>query len=275
MSLVINSNLAATFAVNQLAYSNTNLQRSLARLASGSRLYHVSDDAAGLAVSMKLSAAAKRAAAAGTNVANATSYLQQQDTHLKSVAKVLERVSELWTLYQDETKTSTELAGYDEEYQALQQQLASTTTETFNGIALFGSTGSGVVELVRTSEDGTQTLAIGARDLASNTAGVGLLADSSGSGTLATVVFSTIAEAIERVAGMRAGNGAEQSRLSFAGEVLATNAANLEAANSRIADIDVATESQAYARWTLLVQSGAAMLAQANQNAALALKLLP
>lgn len=275
MSLVINSNLAATVAVNHLAYSNANLQRSLARLASGSRIYTPADDAAGLAVSMKLSAAARRAAAAGTNVENTTSYLQQQDANLKSVAKVLERVSELWTLYQDETKTSTELAGYDEEYQALQQQLASTTGESFNGIPLFGASGSGVVELVRTSEDGTQTMTIGARDLASNTAGVGLLADSTGSGTLAAVVFSTIEDAIDRVSGMRAANGAEQSRLTFAGEVLATNAANLEAANSRIADVDVAAESQAYARWTLLVQSGAAMLAQANQNAAIALKLIP
>jgi flagellin len=73
---------------------------------------------------------------------------------------------------------------------------------------------------------------------------------------------------------MRANNGAEQSRLGFAAEVLTTNKANLEAANSRIVDVDVAEESTQLARWNILVQSGTAMLSQANQSAQSALRLI-
>jgi flagellin len=73
---------------------------------------------------------------------------------------------------------------------------------------------------------------------------------------------------------MRANNGAEQSRLGFAGEVLTVNKANLEAANSRITDVDVAQESTQLARWNILVQSGTAMLSQANQSAQVALRLI-
>ena len=86
--------------------------------------------------------------------------------------------------------------------------------------------------------------------------------------------LSTITTAIQNVATMRATNGAEQSRLGFASDVLTTNKANLEAANSRIVDVDVAQESTQLARWNVLVQSGTAMLSQANQSAQIALKLL-
>ena len=89
-----------------------------------------------------------------------------------------------------------------------------------------------------------------------------------------TTGLDTIRTAIQNVATMRADNGAEQSRLGFASEVLTTNKANLEAANSRIIDVDVAEESTQLARWNTLVQAGTAMLSQANQSAQIALKLL-
>jgi flagellin len=274
MSFVINTNLAATFAANNLAVSNAMLQRSLNRLSSGSRIIVASDDAAGLAVSMKLSAAANRSAAAQTNLADTTSYLQQQDSNLSTTQKVLNRISELKTLYGDPTKNSTDLAGYNTEFQSLQQQLASLTTGTFNGISLFGSSGSGVVESVKASEDGTQAVTITAKDLASSSSGVGSLADSSGSGSLASISLSTITTAINNVGTLRANNGAEQSRLGFASEILTTNTENLRSAYSQINDVDVAQESANLARWNLLVQSGVAMLTQANQNAQIALKLI-
>lgn len=274
MSVVINTNIAATIATNNLAYSNAMLVRSLNRLSSGSRIVSAADDAGGLAVSMKLTAAAQRSAAANTGVGNTTSYLQQQDSNLQSASAVLARVSELWTLYSDPTKSSSDLAGYDAEFQALQQELATFTGETFNGIALFGSSGSGVVEAVKVSEDGTQSVTISAKDLADSAAGVGAIADSAGSGSLANLSLTTIDTALANVATMRANNGAEQSRLGFASEVLATNQTNLEAAYSRINDVDVAEESTRLARWDLLVQSGTAMLTQANQTAQIALRLI-
>ena len=275
MAVVINTNYSATVASNNLAASNSMLQRSLNRLSSGSKIVNPSDDAGGLAVSMKLSAAAKRSAAANTNIGNTTSYLQTQDGVLKTTGKVLERISELHTLYQDPTKNSTDLDNYDAEYQQLQKQLESLSQETFNGVALFGSSGSGVVESVKVSEDGTQTVAITSKALSDSSSGVGAFADSAGAGSLSSITsVDDIKTAIQNVATMRANNGAEQSRLGFAAEVLTTNKANLEAANSRIVDVDVAEESTQLARWNTLVQAGTAMLSQANGSAQTALRLI-
>jgi len=114
---------------------------------------------------------------------------------------------------------------------------------------------------------------ITAKDLADSASGVGSLTDS-GVTSLADIDLSDITDAIQRVATMRANNGAEQSRLGFASEVLTVNKANLESANSRIVDVDVAEESTRLARWNVLVQSGTAMLSQANQSSQIALRLL-
>jgi flagellin len=279
MSVVINTNTAATIASSNLASSSANLQRSLNRLSSGSKIVNPSDDAGGLAVSMKLSAAAKRSAAANSNIGNVTSYLQTQDGVLKTTGKVMDRISELWTMYQDPTKNSTDKNNYDQEYKQLQKELSSLTGETFNGVKLFGSTGgggnAGVVDSIAVSEDAKQTVSISTKDLVDSTAGIGTFADTAGAGSLSSISsIDSIKTAIDNVATFRAKNGAEQSRLGFASEVLTTNKANLEAANSRITDVDVAEESTQLARWNVLVQSGTAMLAQANQSAQSALRLI-
>jgi len=274
MSVVINTNYAATIASNNLASSNASLQRSLNRLSSGSKIVNPSDDAGGLAVSMKLASASKRQGAVNTNIGNAVSYLQTQDGALKVAGKILDRMSELKTLYEDATKNTSDQANYDTEFQALSAQLNSITSEKFNGISLFATTSK---TIYATEDLSTSTsITVNARDLASSSTGVGVL---SNNGTVSmtstgTVTISAIKDAIEHVATMRAANGAEQSRLSFAGELLTVNKANLEAANSRITDVDVAQESTQLARWNILVQSGTAMLSQANQTPQNALKLL-
>jgi flagellin len=269
MSVVINTNYAATVAANNLSASNSSLQRSLNRLSSGSKIVNPSDDAGGLAVSMKLSAAAKRSGAAASNIGNSVSFLQSQDGVLKVTGKVLDRMSELKTLYSDPTKNSDDLANYDSEFTALQAELTSLTGETFNGVALFGSSDLSV----KVSEDGGQSVTLNGRNLSSSADGVGALT-SSGVDSLADINLSDITDAIQSVATFRAENGAEQSRLGFASEVLTVNKANLEAANSRITDVDVASESTQLARWNILVQSGTAMLSQANQSAQVALRLI-
>jgi flagellin len=269
MSVVINTNYAATVAANNLSSSNSALQKSLNRLSSGSKIVNPSDDAGGLAVSMKLSAAAKRSGAAASNIGNSVSFLQSQDGVLKVTGKVLDRMSELKTLYSDPTKNSDDLANYDAEFTALKAELSSLTGETFNSVALFGSGDL----TVNVSEDGGQSVTINGRDLAGTAEGIGALTASSVT-SLDDIDLDDITDAIQSVATFRAQNGAEQSRLGFASEVLTVNKANLEAANSRISDVDVASESTQLARWNILVQSGTAMLAQANQSAQVALRLI-
>jgi len=277
MAVVINTNYAATVASNNLATSNSSLQRSLNRLSSGSKIVSPSDDAGGLAVSMKLDAAAKRQGAVSNNVGNAVSFLQTQDGALKVAGKILDRMSELKTLYEDATKNTSDQANYNTEFQALSAQLNSITSEKFNGISLFATAGSANNKTIFATEDLSTTTAVtvNARDLASTSSGVGnLSANGTVSLTSSSITLDTIKTAIENVATMRAANGAEQSRLGFAGELLTVNKANLEAANSRIVDVDVAQESTQLARWNILVQSGTAMLAQANTSSSTALKLL-
>ena len=269
MSVVINTNTAATVAAGNLSASSTNLQRSLNRLSSGSKIVNPSDDAGGLAVSMKLSAASRRQGAAINNVASAVSFLQTQDGVLKAAAKIMDRVSELATLSLDPTKTSTDTANYDAEYTQLASELTALKDEKFNETALFGSAGATGLTIY-TGEEGDKSGTTSKVTLAN--ADLGTVAGSVtgiGSGKLAS-----IKTAIESIATMRAKNGAAQSVLGFASEVLTVNKANLEAASSRITDVDVAQESTNLAKWNVLVQSGTAMLSQANQSAQSALRLL-
>jgi flagellin len=276
MSVVINTNYSATLASNNLATSNAMLQKSLNRLSSGTKIVSPADDAGGLAVSMKLSAAAKRQGAVSQNIGNSVSFLQTQDGALKIAGKVLDRISELKTLYADPTKNTSDQANYDSEFLALQSQLTALTSEKFNGVSLFGS-GAGLS--VSVTEDGSTASAVtlASRDLASTATGIGSLtvagttANSLGA---SAITLSAITTAIQNVATFRASNGAEQSRLGFANELLTTNKANLEAANSRIIDVDVASESTQLARWNTLVQAGTSMLSQANSSAQTALRLL-
>jgi flagellin len=134
MSVVISTNYSATVASNNLAASSASLQKSLNRLSSGSKIVSPADDAGGLAVAMKLSAAIKRQGAVASNIGNAISYLQTQDGVLKIAGKVLERISELTVLATDVTKSNSDIANYNSEFKALQTQLTAFGSEQFNGI---------------------------------------------------------------------------------------------------------------------------------------------
>jgi len=282
MSVVINTNSAATSAAYNLSNTNVNLQRSLNRLSSGSRINSSADDAGGLAVSMKMSASIRRTEATSANVGNALSFLQTQDGVMKTADKILNRMSELATLAQDVTKATTDLDLYNTELSVLKNQLNLMLSEKFNGISLFSSGAASGAALnvsttltVVTSHDGGQTVGITQADLEA----ISTTVDAStgmniASTTGAQAAVTTIQSAIQNLATIRANNGAEQSRLTFAGDMLAVNKTNLEAANSRIIDVDVADESTKLARYNILQQAGTAMLAQANQHSQSILRLI-
>ena len=300
MSLVINTNSTATQSRNYLATNQTNLQRSLGRLASGSRIVRPSDDAGGLAVGNKLSATVNRNVRAQQNVSNAISFLQVQDGALSAVGKILDRMSELKTMSLDVTKNSDDIANYDAEFGQLQDQLGNIKQQKFNGISLFteaaAAAGAGVI--VYTTEAGDTQAAVGPPVVdagptveltthlmfETGTAGSGVTATTGGDLLDKTVVgagtrledFNTsdFVELIQNGATARATNGAEMSRLEHSLGLLVTNQANLEAARSRLLDVDVATESTHFAKHNILVQSSAAMLAQANSVPNVALQLL-
>jgi len=275
MSVVINTNTSASLASYNLSNTNINLQRSLNRLSSGSRINSSYDDAAGTAVAMKFNASIRRTEASIANVNNSIAFLQTQDGVLKNADKIVNRMSELATLAQDVTKSSSDRALYQTEMDVLQEQLNLTLNEQFNGIDLFDAAGSaGTTMTVVTSHDGLQTVGITQVDLQSisGTNGVGGYDISTYSGAAAAV--TSVVGQIQALADLRANNGAEQSRLSFAVDMLSINKVNLEASVSRIQDVDVASESSALARYNILQQAGTAMLAQANMSTQSILRLI-
>lgn len=281
----INTNPAASAAAYSLDNVTRNLQKTLSRLSSGSRIVSPMDDAGGLAVSMRLSAAVRRTEATQSNVSNAQAFLETQDGVLKSAEKVVNRLGELTQLGTDVTKSTSDLALYQAEVNSLKAQLGSLISESFNGVSLFttGSTGTeittGTISVVA-SQDGTQTINITKRDLSfvgyytgtQSSTGAGMIDVTSI--TSAKAAITAITGAIQAIASLRANNGAEQSRLGFAADVLAINKTNLEAATSRITEVDIATESAKLARFSILQQAGTAMLAQANQSSQSLLRLL-
>jgi flagellin len=247
------------------------LQKSLNRLSSGSKIVTPSDDAGGLAVAMKLSAASTRQGATQSVLGNAVSYLQTQEGSFQVASKVLDRISELRTYYQDPTKNGTDLLNYDKEFNELQSQLTAVANETFNSVKLFGTASYNVIA-TEDQSTGSQ-ISLTAEDITNTSTGVGVLT-ANGITSLANLTIGQITTAIQNVAAMRAQNGASQNRFGFATELLTVNKANLEQATSRIMDVDVASESTQLARWNILVQSGTSMLSQANQSSSIALKLL-
>ncbi len=287
---VINTNIQALVSARHLNQSQEMLGRSLTRLSSGSKIVNPSDDAAGLAVSEKLAAQNLRVKAAGTNVQNAVSYVQTADGFMSGMTKILSRMSELAILAKDVTKNTTDVALYQQEFTALQDQLRATIGGTsgviggtadiatplgaFNGISLFGS-GTGLT--VTIGQAVGQEMTIPPTDLQSGDM-LGIMnQNSSGVYDLNITTSDAIAQitdAIQHVATERASLGASQSRLELAATTLQVESENLSSTISRIRDVDVAEESTQFAKYNILVQAGTAMLAQANQTPQSVLKLL-
>ena len=266
--MVINTNTHAMAAAGNLQTSESMLSKSLARLSSGSKIVNPADDAAGLAVSMRLDAQIARITAAKNNVGNAISFTQTQDGYLKKMAKALDRMSELSILAQDVTKSNADRSLYNAEFQQLYSYFTSAASKDFNGVSLFSTT---ALNVTIDSEGNSFTMT----GINLSSAAYTPLATSDVTSTAnATTALTNVKAAITQLATDRATIGAYQSRMNFTSEQLVVSKENLSAASSRIQDIDVAEESTQYARYNILVQSGTAMLAQANQIPQSVLRLL-
>lgn len=308
MSLTINTNPAAIRASFNLSKNHNNLQKSLTRLSSGKRITKPSDDAGGLAVSMKLSASINRTSASIANIQNAVSFTEVQDGSLEAGARIIDRMAELKSLSLDVLKSDSDVENYNTEFQALQQQLYQIGTETFNGVSLFATTNEAGVAAKFGDAAGAHTLSVytsseGAAGskvslnkalllsavtfLSANSTASNAFADNNGVTTKSLAAkdgvnsigidelgISFFTKALENIATLRAQNGATTVRMNFAQDHLRLSKANLQSANSRIMDVDVAEESTNLAKYNILAQASTAMLAQANIAPNSALMLL-
>jgi len=313
MSLIISSNFAASYAARQLEINDDNLRNSLNKLSSGKRIVRPNDDAGGMAVQLKMKAAVNRGFAAKNNIQNAISLLQTQDGVLQTATSVIDRIAELKAMTNDPTKNSGDLQNYNEEYQVLRQQLVDLQTEAFNGINMFvnthgqsGATHGGVFQVFTTEQGnsanapsvtikgvflassggnthitgelgngGTQTTqgALISTSISNGFSGA-VLSTTSGGIADSNLTMDSILADLQNLANARAENGALQSRLGFSYDQASVSKSNMEAARSRIIDVDIAEESTKFATYQILTQASASILSQANQTGRTALQLL-
>ena len=314
MPVTVNTNSTASDASRHLTYNTDALRKSMMRLSSGSRIVQPVDDAGGLAVSMKLKSAVTRLSGAQINVQNAISFLEVQDGVLHAAGKVVNRMIELKGLADDVMKNSSDKANYNREFQDLQVQLYDMNSVKFNGVTMFAQYSSNAngaegkfndmaldnTVSVYVSADGSSgpkvsigkamllsALTINASTRAASEFSNGVLATGSGAGVfsfataqigdainLSDISVGVFTQALENVATLRSDNGASMSRLRFASQNISTMKTNMEAANGRITDVDIAAESTRMAKYNILVQSAASMLAQANSINDVALMLI-
>jgi flagellin len=272
--MVINTNLAAQQSSMQLAESSSRLAKSLTRLSSGSRLASPEDDAAGLAVSTRFGAQISRTRAASNNVGNAISYAQTQDGFLQKAGKALDRMGELAILAQDVTKQDADRELYNAEFRTLVGYVKDIATKEFNGVSLF----DGATRNVTTDGEGTAQSVFGmsGTNLGVGTAYAEAVADTTNVATTgaALTALGHVKTAITQLSTDRGTLGASLARLQYTQEQLSVVKMNLSAADSRLKDVNVAEETTEYARYQVLVQSGTAMLAQANAQPQVVLRLL-
>lgn len=266
--MVINTNLQAQSTSTLLTRSSNMLAQSLQRLSSGSKITSPADDSAGLAVSMKLNAQLARISAASNNVGNAISFSQTQDGYMAKINDALSRMSELAVLAQDVTKQDSDRDLYQLEYAALGAYISNVSTKDFNGVSLFSTA---VLNVTTDSE--ANTFAMNGVDLA-NTSYTNAITGTINTAINAASALAAVKIAINQLASDRANIGSNMESLSYYSDQLASLKNNLSAANSRITDVDVAQESTNFAKYNILVQSGTAMLAQANSLPQGVLKLL-
>ena len=267
--MVINTNLAAESSASLLSASSANLAKSLQRLSSGSKITSPQDDAAGLAVSMKFDAQSSRISAASGNISNAISYTQTQDGFLQQVGKALDRMGELSVSAQDVTKTDTDRSLYNAEYSQLSAYVTSTASKDFNGVSLFDNNTKAV-----TTDSEAALWNMSAINLSAGAYTGATTGQTIATTTGAIAALGLVKTAITQLAQDRSTIGASLSRLNYTHDQLAVQKTNIDMADSQLRDVDVAAESTNYAKLNILVQSGTAMLAQANTLPQSVLKLL-
>jgi flagellin len=196
------------------------------------------------------------------------SFAQTQDGYLAKIGDALNRMSELSILAQDVTKTDSDRTLYNNEFQQLSQYVTTASTKDFNGVSLFSAN---ALNVTVDSEGGT--FAMNGIDL-STAAYTNATGANISTTTASATALADVKAAITQLSTDRAQIGAYESRLTFTSDQLTVSSQNLTAANSNLKDVDVAKESTQYARENILVQSGTAMLAQANQLPNSVLKLL-
>ena len=287
MSLSILTNISAMNTQQNLLNSSNAVATSMARLSSGLRINSAADDAAGYAISQGLTSQVNGLDQASRNANDAISMVQTASSSLNNVQDMLQRIYELGVQYSNGSNSTTDQSDIQSEVNQLTQEIdRQQTSSNFNGINLLngtaGASGNGTVTFqvganagdtltaTFSSIEGSATSMLGGLGFSwSAAASGGTVIDLGQAGALASLT-----SAINLISTSAATLGAVQNRLQYTTDAIASTEQNLSASNSQIKDVNMAQEMTNLTQEQILEQAGTAMLAQAQQQPQLILKLL-
>jgi len=280
--MIVQHNMTALNANRQSGVSNSSLAKSTEKLSSGYRINRAGDDAAGLSISEKMRGQIRGLDRASTNAQDGVSLIQTAEGAMNEIHSVLQRMRELTVQAANDPNATDDRTAISKEQAQLVAEIDRIAGETeFNGKKLLNGDFKNTDINLQVGANAGQKIAFKVADmhataLATNTA-AGKLSDAEnkmGSYADATAFLNTIDSAIKAVSGQRSNLGAVQNRLEHTIANADNTAENLQAAESRIRDVDMADEMVKYSKSSILQQAGQSMLAQANQSTQGVLSLL-
>ncbi len=275
MALTVNTNIASLNAQRHLNANQTNLAKSMQRLSSGLRINSAKDDAAGLAISDRMTSQIRGLNQAVRNANDGISLAQTAEGALQETTNLLQRIRELAVQSANDTNSV-------EDRDSLQAEVAQNIAEidriagntTFNGKKLLDGSATGMIFHVGADAGASQQITFSIDGAGTGTGQLEVAAVDISDQTGADTAIGTIDIAIGRVDTIRGNLGAIQNRFESTIANLSNVSENLAASRSRILDADIAQETSEMTKNNILQQAGVSILAQANQNPQLALSLL-
>jgi len=271
---VINTNVKSLVAQNSLTVNNRNLSKTMEQLSTGKRINSAADDAAGLAISNKMTSQIKGLNQAVRNANDGISMLQTAEGATQEITNMLQRMRELTVQSANDTYDSDDRAALAKEVKQLEEEITRIATNTkWNGMQVIASDQTKNLQ-VGDQGSTSDAIAIDLKDMTAATLGVGGMdADLAGHSTSQTAL-AKVDGAISKVDEFRADLGAKINRLNYAADNLSNVSLNTAASRSRIQDTDYAQATTELARTQIIQQAATAMLAQANQQPSSVLSLL-
>lgn len=276
MGLRVSTNVNSIGAQNSLAASQRNIEKSFAQLASGSRITKAGDDAAGLSISEGFKSQIRGYRQAARNTQDGLSLLQVAEGGMNEISNILTRLRELGVQSSSDTVSDRERGFINKEVSQLTDELQRITETTRFGSKnlIDGSGGKFDFQVDINNNEHADRISFDASELNTSSTSLGVSGLDFSNKQGAQESLSTIDQAQVKLSGYRANLGAIQNRLISTNSNLGIQIENLSAANSRIRDTDIADSTAELTRNNILLQSSTSVLQQANQQPALALKLL-
>ncbi len=278
MALYINTNVASLNAQRNLSTTQSQLSKSMQRLSSGLRINSAKDDAAGLAISERMTAQVRGVNQAVRNANDGISLAQVAEGAMQETTSMLQRMREIAVQAANDTNSAADRTSLKGEMDQLSLEIDRIAQATsFNGVYMLNASALTPLNFqvgANATANDQITMAVNTSDVTAATLGVDAASLIVTDATTAQASITAIDAALTTVAGHRADYGAKQARFESTISNLMNVSENLSAARSRILDTDIAQETAEMTRASIMQQAGVAILAQANQAPNIALSLL-